>query len=80
MDLKQILETVAKLPVEEQQFFAEYCAHFLKFSEVSHKCYSVESERIRWMALIPPMVGNIADSYVKVLVPEQNNDVDSMIR
>lgn len=80
MDLKRILETVAKLPAEEQKIFAEYCAHFLKFSEVSHACYSVESERIGWMALIPPMVGNIADSYVEVLGPKQNNDVDSMKR
>ena len=71
MDLKQILEAIAKLPVEEQKIFAEYCAHFLKFSEVSHACYSVESERIGWMNLIPPMVGNIADSYVEVLVSKK---------
>lgn len=80
MDLKQILEEIAKLPAEEQKIFAEYCAHFLKFSKVSHACYSVESDRISWMALIPPLVGNIADSYVKVLVSKQNNDEESMIR
>lgn len=74
MDLKQILEAVAKLPVPEQKLFADYCAHFFSFSATSHKCFpNNEQERIDWMRYIPNMVGIIADSYDEVLVPEKSD-------
>lgn len=73
MELKQILEEVAKLPVEEQKFFAEYCAHFLKFSELSHKRFpNEESERIDWMSGLPGMIGTIVTLGDNVLEPEQS--------